>query len=51
MLFGVASGVSRGKDVLGKGGDCQTERDSFGMNVGHSFVTNEHFVAQLCEIA
>ena len=45
MLFGVVSGVSRGRGVLDESGDCRKGRDSFGVNVGHSIVTNGDFVA------
>ena len=45
ITFGVVSGVSRGMGVLDRGGDHRRGRSSFGVNVGHSIVTNEDFVA------
>ena len=43
--FWVVNGVGRGRSILDGGGDCQRGRGNFGVNVGHSIVTNGDFVA------
>ena len=49
MPFGVVSGVGRGMSVLDGVGDRPRERNSFGVNLGRTIVTNGDFVAQLWE--
>ena len=43
-VIGMMSGVGQGISILDKGGDCW-RRGSFGVNLGHSVVTNGAFVA------
>jgi len=45
VSFGVVSGVGRGIRVLDGAEIVEGERGSFGVNVGHSIVTDGDFVA------
>jgi len=47
MLIGMVSGVSRGKDILDGSGDHRRGRAVFGMNLGHTIVTNGDFATRL----
>jgi len=45
MPFGMVSGVGQGMDVLDGGGYRQRRRGRFGVNLGHSVVSNGDVVA------
>ena len=47
MPFGMVSVVGRGISVVDGGGDYRRRRDSFGVNLGHSIVTNRDFAMRL----
>jgi len=51
MPFGVVSGIGLGMGVLNFGGDRRRGKDSLGVNVWRSIVTNGKFVASLCRSA
>jgi len=47
MPIEMVSGISQGMGVLDGGGDHRRRRGSLCVNLGHSIVTNGHFVMQI----